>query len=350
MLRIVNACSWSLVSAVALSATLIAGPSFSCAQEDPTQPKTAAEMKPYTETIAGTNIKFEMVPIPGGTYTIGSPSDEEGRNKDEGPQRQVTIPPFWMGKCEVTWEQFDQYAFSLDVKRKRTTGDSAVSPADAVTRPTPPYADMTFGYGNKNQPAICMTHHSAMEFTRWLNAQTGRTYRLPTEAEWEYAARAGTTDAYSFGDPEKIGDFAWYVENTEKPMPVGKKKPNPWGLHDMHGNVAEWVLDHYEPEIYASWPEGSPIAGPVILPDLKEYPYTVRGGSWDDDAVALRSATRRGSNKEWSVQDPQRPQSVWWHTDATFAGFRVIRPFKEQENLVGLKSPIVKLKGTKDSK
>ena len=350
MLRIVKSRPWSFVPAVVLAAGLLVGPPPASAQEDPTQPATASEMKVYTESIPGTNVKFEMIPIPGGTYTIGSPDGEDGRNKDEGPQRQVTIAPFWMGKCEVTWEQFDQFAFSLDVKRKKATGDTAVSPADAVTRPTPPYADMTFGYGNKTQPAICMTHHAAMEFTRWLSAGSGRTYRLPTEAEWDYAARAGTNDPYSFGgDSETLGDYAWYVENAEKPMPVGKKKPNPWGLHDMHGNVAEWVLDHYNPEVYGSWPEGSAIAGPVILPDLKEYPYVVRGGSWDDDAPALRSAARRGSNKEWSVQDPQRPQSVWWHTDATFAGFRVIRPFKEQENLVGLKSPIVKIKGTKDS-
>jgi formylglycine-generating enzyme required for sulfatase activity len=338
-----------LAGALALVVGLFAGAPRAWAQADPTQPQTAAEMKRYTDTIPGTNIKFDMIPIAGGTYTIGSPADEEGHNKDEGPQRQVTIAPFWMGKCEVTWDEFDQFAFSLDIKRKRSSGDTKTSPSDAVTRPTPPYADMTFGYGNKTQPAICMTHHAAMEYTRWLSAQSGRTYRLPTEAEWEYAARAGTQGPYSFGDdPEKIGDYAWYVENTEKPMPVGKKKPNPWGLHDMHGNVAEWVLDHYVPDVYASWPAESPVPGPVVLPDLKEYPYVVRGGSWDDDAVALRSATRRASNKEWSVQDPQRPQSIWWHTDATFVGFRVVRPFREQENLVGLKSPIVKQKGTKD--
>jgi formylglycine-generating enzyme required for sulfatase activity len=313
-----------------------------------------ADMKPYTETIPGTNVQFEMIPIPGGTFLIGSPESEEGRNDDEGPQRLVKVAPFWMAKYEATWAEYDPFAFSLDIKRKKADGvdldnqPESEKRADAITRPTPPYADETFGYGRKNQPVICITHHAAMEYTRWLSEKTGKTYRLPTEAEWEWAARAGTSTPYSFGDdPSQLDDYAWYVENAEKPMPIGKKKPNPWGLHDIHGNVAEWVLDHYNPRQYETYPENEPVVGPVNMPDDKEYPYVVRGGSWDDDPEALRSAARRASNKEWSVQDPQRPQSIWWHTDATFVGFRVIRPYKEQENLVGLKSPIVKVKGTK---
>jgi formylglycine-generating enzyme required for sulfatase activity len=259
-----------------------------------------------------------------------------------------------MGKLEVTWEEYDQFAFSLDLKKKaRENVDLTKQPetekkADAVTRPTPPYADETFGFGRNGQPVICITHHAAMEYCRWLSAKTGKVYRLPTEAEWEYACRAGTKTAYSWGDdPEKYDEYAWDVNNAEKPEKVGKKKPNPWGLHDMHGNVAEWCLDHYVPDAYKRFSSDKPALGPVILPDAKEYPYVVRGGSWDDDADKLRSATRRGSDPEWSVQDPQRPQSIWWHTDATFVGFRVIRPLEEQENLRGLKSQVVKGKGTR---
>ncbi len=318
------------------------------------RPASADQMKAYTETIPNTSLSFDMVPIPGGTYTIGSPESEANRNDDEGPQRKVTIRPFWMGKHEVTWDEFDEFAFSLELKRKEREGiDLAKQPdnqkqADAVTRPTPPYADMTFGFGHNRQPAICMTHHAAMEYCRWLSAKTGKTYRLPTEAEWEYACRAGSKTAYSFGDdPEKLDDYAWYVNNAEKPMPVGKKKPNAWGLFDMHGNVAEWCLDHYEADAYSKLPSDRPAIGPVVLPDEYEYPYVVRGGSWDDDAELCRSAARRASNREWSVQDPQRPQSVWWHTDATFVGFRVVRPLEEQENLRGLKSITIKGKGTK---
>jgi formylglycine-generating enzyme required for sulfatase activity len=313
-----------------------------------------ADLIPYTETIPGTEIKFEMLPIPGGTFVMGSTAGEDKRNDDEGPQHEVRVAPFWMGKFEVTWDEYDLFAFSFDIKRKKEAGvDLTNQPqteklADAVTRPTPPYADETFGMGRKGQPVICITHHAAMEYCRWLSNKTGKVYRLPTEAEWEYACRAGTKTTYSFGDDAgKLGEYAWYVENTEKPQVVGKKKPNPWGLFDMHGNVSEWCLDHYVKDFYKAFPLGKPAIQPVAMPDAKEYPYVARGGSWDDDPDRLRSAVRIASNPEWSVQDPQRPQSIWWHTDATFVGFRLVRAYKEQENLIGLKSQVVKGAGSR---
>jgi formylglycine-generating enzyme required for sulfatase activity len=187
-----------------------------------------------------------------------------------------------------------------------------------------------------------------MEYCRWLSAKTGKVYRLPTEAEWEYACRAGTTTAYFFGDdPARLEEYAWYVENAEKPQTVGKKKPNPWGLYDMHGNVSEWCLDHYAADTYSKLKQAEPVKQPVFLPTAMEYPYVARGGSWDDDADRLRSAARLASNLEWSIQDPQRPQSIWWHTDATFVGFRVVRAFEEQENLKGVRSQVVKGKGSR---
>jgi formylglycine-generating enzyme required for sulfatase activity len=310
--------------------------------------------KPYVEAVPGTDVKFEMLPVPGGTFEMGSPASEEKRSENEGPTHTVAVGPFWMGKCEVTWEEYDQFAFSMDLKKKKREGvDPAKQPAtetaaDAVTRPTPPYADETFGFGRKGQPVICITHHAAMEYTRWLSAKTGKTYRLPTEAEWEYACRAGTRTRYSFGDDASVlAEFAWNVDNAEKPQPVGKKKPNPWGLYDMHGNVSEWCLDRYVPDIYSTFAKATVSKGPVVLPTAAEYPYVARGGSWDDDADKLRSAARVASNPEWSVQDPQRPQSIWWHTDATFVGFRVVRPIEEQENLRGVKSLVVKGKGSR---
>jgi formylglycine-generating enzyme required for sulfatase activity len=293
-----------------------------------------------------------MVPIPGGTFTLGSPDDEEDRSEDEGPQRTVQIKPFWMGAHEVTWDEYDQFAFSFDLKEKKRKGVDPTKQADtekaadAITRPTPPYADETFGLGRDGQPVICITHHSAMEYCRWLSAKTGKTYRLPTEAEWEFAARAGSTGAYPF-EKEEIEDYAWFVDNAEKPQKVGKKKPNPYGLYDIFGNVSEWCLDHYLPDAYAKLPEDGSAVGPVQLPSAKEYPYVARGGSWDDDAERLRSAARLSSDLEWSQQDPQRPQSIWWHTDATFVGFRLVRPLEEQENLRGLKSQVIKGKTTR---
>ena len=281
----------------------------------PAQSPPSAELKPYTEVLPGSELKFEMVPIPGGTFTMGSPASEAKRKDDEGPTFTAKIAPFWMGKCEVTWDLFDEYAFSKDIKRKQREGvDLAKQPeaekaADAVTRSTKPYADMTFGFGSRGNPAICMTHHAAMEFCRWLSARTGKPYRLPTEAEWEYAARAGTSTPYSVPEGEDLGEYAWYVENAEKPMPVGKKKPNPWGLLDIHGNVSEWCVDFYKPDAYAAFAAmPQPVLGPVVLPTPREYAYSARGGSWDDDADKLRSAANRiVSNREWSVQDPQRP-------------------------------------------
>ena len=313
-------------------------------------PNAAAEMKSYMETIPGTDVKFEMIPISEGTFTMGSPASDANRQSDEGPQHEVTIRPFWMGKTEVTWDEYDLFAFSQDIKRKKQQGvDLTEQPAtekaaDAITRPTPPYADETFGLGRHGQPVICITHHAAMEYCRWLSAKTGKTYRLPTEAEWEYACRAGSKTAYSFGDDaKKLGEYGWYLDNSDgRPHPVAQKKPNPWGLHDMHGNATEWCLDHYDKAFYGTFKSAVPTLFPVLMPTEKKYPYVVRGGSWDDEAPLLRSAARRSSEEDWSMLDPQQPRSIWWHTNATFVGFRVARALEEQENLKGLKSKVTK--------
>ncbi|HLY61202.1 MAG TPA: formylglycine-generating enzyme family protein [Terriglobia bacterium] len=309
----------------------------------------APEMQPYTESLPGSSVKFDMVPIPGGTFMMGSPATEAHRLPDEGPQHPVKIRPFWMGKAEVTWNEYDRFAFALGIQKsasatttQKTEGEKI---ADAITRPTPPYADPTFGFGHEGYPAISMTHHAAMEYTRWLSAKTGKIYRLPTEAEWEYACRAGGKTAFPFGDDDReLGEEAWYQKNSEgRSHPVGKKKPNAWGLSDMNGNITEWVLDKYDKDYYKSFNPIMPAESPVLLPTEMEYPYVVRGGSWADDAASLRCAARRASTEDWSKQDPQLPQSIWWHTDATFVGFRIVRPLEEQENLKGLKSKVTKL-------
>jgi formylglycine-generating enzyme required for sulfatase activity len=196
---------------------------------------------------------------------------------------------------------------------------------DAVSQPTKPYTEMSFGMGQKGYPAISMTQHAANKYCQWLSAQTGHFYRLPTEAEWEYACRAGTDTAYSFGDdPALLGEYAWYYKNAQdKYQRVGTKKPNPWGLYDMHGNVMEWTTDEFLPD-YFERIAASPV-NPFIQPETA-YPQTVRGGGWDDDPNWLRSAARRGSDAAWKQQDPQLPKSIWYFTDAQWLGFRIVRP------------------------
>jgi formylglycine-generating enzyme required for sulfatase activity len=284
--------------------------------------KSEADLKPYTAKIPDTSVSFDMVPIKGGEFTMGSPDSEKGRKKDEGPQHKVAISPFWMGKCEVTWNEFELWMFT---EEKKDTGGKSASDklVDAISRPTKPYVDMTFGMGHDGYPVLSMTQHAANKYCQWLSAKTGQFYRLPTEAEWEYACRAGTTTAYSFGDdPSKLGDYAWFEKNSNNAsQKVGQKKPNPWGLYDMHGNVAEWTLDQLTADFYGKSPAKDPWAQ-----STKAYPQTVRGGGWTDDANALRSAARLGSTSEWKAQDPQLPKSIWYCTDALFVGFRVVRP------------------------
>lgn len=290
------------------------------------------EMKPYTNTIPGTSISYVMMPIPAGEYMMGSPESEKGRKPDEGPQHKVKISAFWMAKFEITWNEYELFMYPEDEKKlaKATAGDVYVDKvADAVTRPSKPYVEMSFGMGKYGYPAISMTQHAANKYCHWLSAKTGHFYRLPTEAEWEYACRAGTTTAYFFGDdPKDLDDYAWSAKNSDfKYQKVGKKKPNPWGLCDMYGNVVEWCLDQYDPNYYRQFATAT--AENPWNRATKPYPHVVRGGSWDDDdAALLRSAARRASDRAWKAQDPQLPKSIWYHSDAQFVGFRIIRPLK----------------------
>ncbi len=291
----------------------------------------SSQMKPYSVIIPGTDVKFDMLPIPAGEFVMGSPDKEAHHKADEAPPHKVAISPFWMGKCEVTWNEYELFMYPLEEKKIRNMFGYASSKdqvADAVTRPTTPYVEMSFGMGKEGFPAISMTQYAANTYCRWLSAKTGQYYRLPTEAEWEYACRAGTTTAYSFGDdPGKLGEYAWYNENSDfKYHKVGTKKPNPWGLYDMHGNVAEWTLDQYEAGYYKKF-AGTLARDPLNVANTL-YPRVVRGGSWDDDVAALRTAARRGSDKAWKMQDPQLPKSIWYLTDAQFLGFRIVRPLE----------------------
>ena len=285
--------------------------------------------QPYTEKLPGTTIEMPMQFIAGGNFTMGSPSSEAGHFGDEGPQHPVTVADFWMGQYEITWDLYNLFVSrELDQNQVQKNASSEVQiDVDAVSGATTPYVEMSFGMGIDGYPAICMTQLAAVKFCEWLSAMTGHFYRLPTEAEWEYACRAGTQTAYSFGaNADQLADYAWYASNSEdKYQKVGTKLPNPWGLYDMHGNVAEWTLDQYLPTAYRQRSTGAD--NPLTEGD-KVYPKTVRGGSWMDAPNRLRSAARRPSSKKWKKRDPQIPKSKWWHTDAPFVGFRVVRPLE----------------------
>lgn len=301
--------------------------------------KTEAEMKPYTEKIAGTDITFDMVPIKSGTFMMGATEDELDEfgvdadeylgvdNAAEGPQREVKVDAFWMGKCEVTWKEYEAWSSRLEKQIRESNGyaDTELEKvADGMIRPTPPYTDMTFDMGKENCPAIAMSLYAAQMYCKWLSAKTGRYYRLPTEAEWEYACRAGTDTPYSC-DVDELEDYAWFYDNAEdKYQPVGQKKPNPWGLYDMHGNVREWCLDEYLVDGYEQLTETD---NPYMTTEnRKRYSTVARGGSWYDDMENLRSACRFGSNKSWNQDDPQIPKSIWFESSAKEVGFRVVRP------------------------
>ncbi len=270
-------------------------------------------------TIPNTTVSYDIVPVPAGEFEMGSaPGDPSGK-KDEQPRHKVRIDAFSMQAREVTWDEYRLFMFD-DQSGPAASKDAIV---DAVSRPTRPYVEMSFGMGIDGFPAISMTQHAANKYAEWLSAKLGEFYRLPTEAEWEYACRAGATTAYSFGDdPAKLADYAWYSANSQgKYHTVGTKKPNQWGLYDMEGNVMEWTLDQYSP--YTAGSESNP-----WVKATQPYPHAVRGGSWNDATDKLRCAARVPSDPAWKQQDPQLPKSIWYETDAQWLGFRLVHPAK----------------------
>ena len=298
-------------------------------------------MVPYKQAIEGTDIVFEMVPIPGGTFLMGTAEDSEFGYDDEKPRVEIQVGPFWMAKTETTWAQFDLYRELHDVfkefQRSNFRKVSEESKADSITVASNLY-DSSFTYNGgdgPDTPAATMTPYTARQFTKWLSLGTGVFYRLPYETEWEYACRAGSETAWHFGDDEDLlEEYAWYEDNSDdERQPVGQLKPNPFGLYDMHGNVAEWVLDQYQEDWYQQLAERETrdVESSFRKPD-EVYPRVARGGSWEMDADSCRSAFRLSSDDpEWKSEDPNYPKSPWWYTSepSTGVGFRVIRPLQE---------------------
>ena len=275
----------------------------------------------YDQNIPGSLLKYKMIPIPRGEFLMGSPETEKGRKKDEGPQRTVTISSFWMGAFEVTHDQFDIFFKDETILQN--------SNLDAVTRPTAQYIDLSWGMGREGgYPVNSMSQGAALMFCKWLYQKTGIFYRLPTEAEWEYACRAGSNNSYFFGANEnELDQYAWYKENSgNKYHKVGQKKANAFGLYDMLGNVSEWTMDQYDSSYFMKIDNG---AIDPVQPPLSRYPKTLKGGSFLGDKPELRPANRLQSEASWNRRDPQIPKSRWWLTDAMDVGFRIVRPLKQ---------------------
>ncbi|MHC4167403.1 MAG: formylglycine-generating enzyme family protein [Planctomycetota bacterium] len=300
----------------------------------------AAKPRAYIETVKTANdaeMSFRMVPIPGGTFMMGSAENEPNHAADEGPQHEVRVDPFYMCWTEMTIELFmAYYTETVSAKRDFMETQEAKKDAekaediDAISGPTPVYGDLSMGYSPKH-PAIGMTWHNANNFCLWLSKKTGKKYRLPTEAEWEYACRAGKKDIFgSTNDPEKMKDYAWYEATADSETnEVGKKKRNPFGLYDMAGNVREWVSDFYSPTAYAEAAKKSPAVNPKGPKTGKLH--VARGGDYSSPVMDLRCAARHFEQKWWRMGDPQIPKSIWWLPEMDIIGFRVVRSIEDDE-------------------
>jgi formylglycine-generating enzyme len=323
----------------------------SAAKEVFTEATKVTEFKSYTERIPKSAISFNMVAIPGGTFKMGSPDKEPFRKENEGPVREVEISPFFMAEIEVSWDEY--LAFYVQTAAEGRTTDteglrkSRAKETDAISGATPPYGQPDQGWGLGQRPAISFSFHAAETYCKWLTSVTGKTYRLPTEAEWEYACRAGSTGPYFFpGDPKKfektglkaklskndttvINTYIIYRGNSPtKTQSPERVKPNPFGLKNMAGNVAEFCSDWYQPNAYSLYPAG-------IIKDPKGpeegTEHVVRGGSFLSTADVLRSAARDYSRTEsWLKTDPQMPKSIWWYSDCFNVGFRVVCEFNDK--------------------
>lgn len=302
------------------------------------EPARVTAFEDFEETIPGTAVSFQMKAVPGGTFQMGSPEKESFRNDDESPVRNVTLSPFFMAEVEVTWDEY--WAFYAETMSEGRTPPAQVyannsnPDVDAISGPTPPFGLPDQGWGYGSRPAITMTHYAAETYCLWLSKKTGKHYRLPTEAEWEYAARGGTDTPYFFeGSPKDysnegfwrkfigpktaiISDYVIYDTNrTQEPTAV---KANPFGLKNMLGNVMEYCADKYSPTAYSSGNATNP-----LNTDGEEF--VVRGGSYSSDAKEVRIAARNHTrHNDWLKTDPQQPKSIWWYSDVKGIGFRVV--------------------------
>lgn len=247
----------------------------------PAKAPTPSSLKGYAETLPASVVKVNMVAIPAGSVTIGG--------------KKIAVKPFWIEDTEIPWEAFDLF---LNSGAPSPPYDQTQYKADAIVRPSKSYILPDLGWGHHGFPAINVSFLNCTMFCRWLSSKTGRKYRLPTEAEWEYACRGGATK-----DPTKseLAKQAWLKDSGNgRTHPVGKMQPNAWKLYDMLGNVGEWATD---------------LSGKAVLcgPTIK------------DTSAKVKFGMKAYMVPAWQETDPQLPKSRWWLSDAFFAGLRIVR-------------------------
>lgn len=277
--------------------------------------------KTFEQSIPGTTVTIALTEIPAGSFLMSSPANEKGRKNNEGLPKQITLDAFAIGTYEISYEQYILF------QDKNAEPEPKL---DAISRPSPPYIDFTQGMGKQGGfPANSMSPYAALTYCKWLYEKTGVFYRLPTEAEWEYAARAGSKEMYPFGKKSNVlKEYAWFSDNSgDKYQKIGQLKPNAWGLYDMLGNVAEWSMDEYYDDYFTKI--GNNTTNPFIDYNNIRALHTVRGGSYQSKPEELRPAARVKQDPVWNRRDPQIPKSKWWNTDAPFVGFRIVKPTKQ---------------------
>ena len=294
--------------------------------------KSQAEMKPYTDVIANADVTFDLVPIPGGKFMMGSPDSEAGRKDDEGPQHEVEIEPFWMGKCEVTWNEYEIWMFNLDIQRRelnKVVPTETEKQADAVTRPTKPYTDMTFGMGKEGFPAICMTQLAAKILLQMAQRQDRPLLPAADRGRVGICLPGRHENGLLFRRrPGQAGRVCLVLRQQRGQIPQGRhQEAQSLGLarharqcgrmdaRSVYSRILQAVRRQSNQRSLGHSHEALSTSSPRRLVGRRS------GG--------LRSAARLGSHKDWKQQDPQLPQSIWYFTDALFLGFRVVRPLHE---------------------
>ena len=271
----------------------------------------------FKETIPGSSVSFDMIAIPSGSFEMKIYPDNAFKKKPLD-QKIIRLSPFFMAKLELTWDAYRVFLSDVESEGRVHDNDSDL---DAISGATPPWGDPAQGWGMGQRPAISMTWQAATTYCQWLSKKTGKTYRLPTEAEWEYACRANSA-IESFSDEEMNGRIVYRDNSKGKTHLPDQMRANAFGLINMLGNVKEFCSDWYS-DNPLSRAQGEILYNPQG--PAKGDERVIRGGSYRTKKEALRAYFRENTQHDrWLKTDPQMPKSIWWYSDCKDVGFRLV--------------------------